>query len=92
MESDEETVVGSSPFVEDAIEIYLRVKPVANPTKKVEYDAAEGKARARAPPGRRTRAVQPRERVCGDERGGLTDWLHSARLSSTCPATPSGGS
>jgi hypothetical protein len=27
------------------IEIYLRIKPIANPSKKVEYDLAEGKAR-----------------------------------------------
>ena len=70
MESDDEkTAVGSSsPFVEDAIEIFLRVKPVANPTKKVEYNAAEGKARTRAPPERRTRAVQLPKRARSDEQ------------------------
>jgi hypothetical protein len=32
---------------EGNIEIYLRIKPIANPSKKVEYDLAEGKARGR---------------------------------------------
>jgi hypothetical protein len=27
------------------IEIYLRLKPIPNPSKKVEFDLAEGKAR-----------------------------------------------
>ena len=27
------------------IEIFLRIKPIANPSKKVEYDLTEGKAR-----------------------------------------------
>ncbi len=28
------------------IEIFLRIKPIANPSKKVEYDLAEGKVRS----------------------------------------------
>jgi hypothetical protein len=40
--SDEENEGGSE---EGNIEIYLRIKPIANPSKKVEYDLTEGKAR-----------------------------------------------
>jgi hypothetical protein len=41
--SDEENEGGAE---EGNIEIYLRIKPIANPSKKVEYDLTEGKARA----------------------------------------------
>ena len=41
--SDEENEGGGE---EGNIEIYLRIKPIANPSKKVQYDLTEGKARA----------------------------------------------
>ena len=42
--SDDEDERGAE---EGNIEIFLRIKPIANPSKKVEYDLAEGKARPR---------------------------------------------
>lgn len=43
--SDEENESGAE---EGNIEIYLRIKPIANPSKKVEYDLTEGKVRGAA--------------------------------------------
>ena len=43
--SDDEDERGGGE--EGNIEIYLRIKPIANPSKKVEYDLSEGKARPR---------------------------------------------
>ena len=42
--SDDEDERGGGE--EGNIEIYLRIKPIANPSKKVEYDLTEGKVRA----------------------------------------------
>jgi hypothetical protein len=38
-------LVGNGLEDNGAIEIFLRVKPIANPSKKVEYDVAEGTVR-----------------------------------------------